>query len=56
LNETVKDYGDVRIKYYLGDNRTESIFVDMAQITTIVEGQQMTSKLGKGSFFVVDLG
>jgi hypothetical protein len=56
LNEAGKDYGDVRIKYYVGDNRTESIFGEKAQITTIVEGQQVTSKLGKESFFDVDLG
>jgi hypothetical protein len=56
LEEAGKEYADVRVRYYVGDDRTEHIFGEKAQITNFSHGAATTTKVEKDNFYDVDLG
>ncbi len=56
LSDAGKEHADVRVRYYLGDNKTENIFSVKAQITNFNGTAAETIKLDKENIFDVDLG
>jgi hypothetical protein len=56
LTEAGKEYADVRVRYYVGDERTENVFGEKAQITNFTNGIEVTTKVEKDNFYDVDLG
>lgn len=56
LTEAGKEHADVRIRYYVGDDRTENVFGEKAQITNFTNGAAVTTKVEKDNFYNVDLG
>jgi|GEM_PF-351723 lipocalin len=56
LTEAGKEYADVRVRYYVGDDRTENVFGEKAQITNFTNGIEVTTKVEKDNFYDVDLG
>ncbi|MBN3581433.1 DUF3857 domain-containing protein [Algoriphagus aestuarii] len=56
LTDAGKEHADVRVRYYLGDNKTENISSVKAQITNFNGNEAETVKLGKENIFDVDLG
>ncbi|SFA80203.1 DUF3857 domain-containing protein [Algoriphagus aquimarinus] len=55
LSEAGKEYADIRIRYYAGDNNTESVNGVKAQTTNFVNGKPETVKVSKDGIFNVDL-
>ena len=56
LTDAGKEHADVRVRYFLGDNKTENISSVKAQITNFKGDDAETIKLGKENIFDVDLG
>src|SRR5690606_13514019 len=55
LSEGGKEYADVRIRYYVGDQGTEDILAVKAQTTNFVNGEAESVKVSKEGIFEVDL-
>ncbi|TXE14675.1 DUF3857 domain-containing protein [Algoriphagus aquimarinus] len=55
LSEAGKSHADIRIRYYAGDNNTESINGVKAQTTNFVNGKAETVKVSKDGIFDVEL-
>lgn len=55
LKETGKEYGDIRVRYYAGDQRVEALDGVKAEITSFENGQPITEKVGKDNIFDVEL-
>lgn len=56
LKESGKDRGDVRIAYYVGDDRYEDINGIKATVTNFVNGKPEEEKVGKENIFDVEIG
>ncbi|MDF2156540.1 DUF3857 domain-containing protein [Algoriphagus sp. CAU 1675] len=55
LSETGKGYGDISIRFYVGDDATEEISGIKAQTTNFSNGKPETIKVEKNNIFLVDL-
>jgi len=56
LTEAGKEYADIRVRYYRGDNNTEDINGVKAQTTNFTNGKEETTKVSKDAIFDVDMG
>lgn len=56
LTEAGKEHADIRVRYYLGDDKTEIINGVKAQITSFTNGQAETIKVEKDQIYDVELG
>ena len=56
LNEAGKEHADIRVRYYEGGDKTETINGVKAQITSFTNGQAETIKVEKDQIYDVELG
>lgn len=56
LTEAGKEKGDIRIPYYVGDDRMETITGIKATVTNFSNGKAQEEKVGKENIFEVELG
>lgn len=55
LTEAGKEYGDIRIRFFSGDDRVEEISGIKAQITNLENSKPQVTKVEKDGIFLVDL-
>lgn len=56
LNESGKNQGDIKVRYFAGETNVEEISGVKAQVTTYENGRPIVTKLGKEDFIEVNIG